>query len=484
MSRVGHDFAVVGDEFPAHVRLLDTTRHLPAVVHRVVGARGVVRGVDSVRLGRVEHDEVRVGPDVEPPLPRQPERAGRVRTHDPDEERQGVPPIDDRLVVEHGQTRLEAVDAERTVPPVVDGLLGSRRRDVVGRDHAQRPVVEGGEHRVAVARRPEGRRLQRDRSERVFDHGERTAREAVADLPDGSWTAVAYADGARRTEELIHLEVTVTVDGGEMVVDFSGSADQVDGPLNVPRGMTESISKLSFKALTTPNRDSNEGQFVLLRVRTREGSIYHPTPPAATGTLWPATLGIDLTFKALAEGMPERVIASTGGDLCNVFFYGTNPETGESFVETSNEAVGWGAASGRDGNNAILHPNQPNTRNTPVEVLETKTGALRVERYVDNDDFAETYLDDVDGWKEDAVRHWTALHRGQYQSGDAISIRSGGGGGYGDPLARPPEAVHEDVLDEYVSRTAAHEVYGVVVTDAGELDREATTRLREELCDG
>jgi N-methylhydantoinase B len=427
---------------------------------------------------------------------------------------------------------------------------------VIGDLKAQVAALRTGRERLRSLYERYGAATVRASVQSIFEHGERTAREAVAELPDGSWSAVARADGARLTDERLKLAVTVTIDGEALVMDFSESADQVDGPLNVPRGMTESISKLTFKALTTPRRDSTDGQFAPLSVRTRAGSIYEPRPPAATGTLWPATLGIDLTFKALAKGLPDRVIAATGGDLCNVFVYGTNPRTGDSFVEASNEAVGWGGTAGRDGNTALLHPNQPNTQNTPVEVLESKTGTLRVERYgirqdsggagryrgglglrrdveftepvgalttmqktktdnwgidggqpgaknvvvvygdpahgdlddridllVDNDDLADTYLDTVGDWKPDAQRHWTALHRGEYEPGDALSIRSGGGGGYGDPLDRPPEVVREDVRDGYVSRAAARDAYGVVVTDDGTLDERATAERREELRD-
>lgn len=68
--------------------------------------------------------------------------------------------------------------------------------------------------------------------------------------------------------------------------------------------------------------------------------------------------------------------------------------------------------------------------------------------------------------------------RGQFQPGEVVSNRSGGGGGYGDPFDRDPEAVREDVIDEYVSLEAAREDYGVVVSAEGNLDYEATEDLR------
>ena len=65
------------------------------------------------------------------------------------------------------------------------------------------------------------------------------------------------------------------------------------------------------------------------------------------------------------------------------------------------------------------------------------------------------------------------------KAGDAFRIRSGGGGGYGSSLERPPELVQEDVRQGYVSVAAAAELYGVVIEPATfAIDRAATERLR------
>src|SRR5262249_24421614 len=62
--------------------------------------------------------------------------------------------------------------------------------------------------------------------------------------------------------------------------------------------------------------------------------------------------------------------------------------------------------------------------------------------------------------------------------GDACVLESGGGGGYGDPLQRPPERVHRDVVEGYVSLEAARDLYGVVLDPTTlELDANATTTL-------
>ena len=71
------------------------------------------------------------------------------------------------------------------------------------------------------------------------------------------------------------------------------------------------------------------------------------------------------------------------------------------------------------------------------------------------------------------------------EAGERIVYDYGGGGGWGDPLARDPAAVLDDVLDEYVSVEGAERDYGVVLSVSLEeltleVDAEATARLRAE----
>ena len=109
----------------------------------------------------------------------------------------------------------------------------------------------------------------------------------------------------------------VDIEGDEFTVDFTGSEEQVDQPLNVTIGMTETVAKLCFKAVTTPEEDSNAGQYRPLRVVAPEGSLYHAVYPAPTFTLWPAILAIDVVFKALAEALPGRIPVLPGNPVAS-----------------------------------------------------------------------------------------------------------------------------------------------------------------------
>jgi N-methylhydantoinase B len=358
----------------------------------------------------------------------------------------------------------------------------------------------------------------------ILDHGERSARSAVSDLPDGTWSAVDYADGALGSdrgpekEDLIRLEAEVKIDGDDFTIDFSGSHGEVDEPLNIPIGMTETVAKLCFKTVTTPDEDSNAGQYAPLTTVAPEGNIFHATYPAPNFTIWTAILGIDVVYKALAKAVPERVPASSGGDLLSIMVYGENPETGRQFVEANNEGVGWGAAPDHDGANALMHISESMVQNVPVEVYENKApleierltlrqdsggageyrgglgirrdyrfthplGALSIIQKTKTDNWG---LDGGSPGKRNAVvlhhdtdrEEWTGMMRGTFDAGEGLSNRSGGGAGRGDPHDRPPEKVREDVLDGYISREAAREEYGVAITEDGEIDHDETRALR------
>lgn len=378
--------------------------------------------------------------------------------------------------------------------------------------------------------------------DRILEHGEQKAREEIADLPDGQWTGTNYLDNdGINLDTLVRIETEVTIDGDSFTIDFSGSDDRTDGPVNLPLGLTESASKVALKSITTPTEPSNDGHYEPLTVIAPEDNLYHATYPAPTFTIWAAFLGVDSIYQALAQGMPERVGASSGGDIGDPMFYGRDPETDKMIVDTTQAAVGWGASSEHDGANSTLHISQSRVRNIPIEVMENRLpvridraqlrtdsggagehrgglGSRRDYRLLepfnalinvkktktegwgleggspgkknvgvlfphdgDADAMAEriNILADNDSlYDEPDDRKMVGMFRGPFEAGDVISYRAGGGGGYGKPFDRPAEKVREDVLDGYVTREAAREEYGVAITDEMTIDWEETERLR------
>ena len=356
----------------------------------------------------------------------------------------------------------------------------------------------------------------------INDHGERLARLALAKLPKGTWTAHDFVDSdGVDVDRLIRMNVTVTVTDEEMVIDWTGSEKDVRGPINLPYGQTEALCSLVFKALTTPDTSVVAGNFRPMRVVTEPGSVMHAVPPMPTFTLWTGLLAGEVILKALAQGMPDRVPACSGGDVCSMMGLGVNPRTGEAWLEATNEAVGFGAHAGGDGEDGIMHLSEPGCRNNPVEVLETKSpmfiesygyrpdtggagrhrggvGVSRAYRFTaPSTGICLVYKTKTKPWSiaggtpgannEIVLNPGTdreVTQGGSYNlldAGEVLVNNTGGGGGYGDPFDREPDRVAHDVRNGFVSVHAAARDYGVAVDPITfGVDQTETRRLRRQ----
>ncbi len=407
---------------------------------------------------------------------------------------------------------------------------------VIGDLHAQVAAIQTGGERLREIHRKYGSATVNAAIDHIIAHGESTTKEGLEALSDGTWSAVDYLDNDGVSDDLVPMAVEVTIDGDHIHFDFSESADETDGPMNVPLGRTQAMCKFVVKTLTNPSRTTNEGHYRPVDLHAPEGTLFNARYPAPTYTLWASTLGVDVIYKALAKGMPALIPSSTGGDINSIMLHSTDPASGRRYVEASNEGVGWGATDERDGPNALMHYVQTMVRNIPLEVFENKApvrfdrlelrqdsggagryrGGLGIRRDyrlvgetnvlsinkktrtpgwgqfggapgaknvvvldVDDDWQARVQLiaDNTDEHPDDGLLY-VGMMRGAFRPDEVVSNRSGGGGGYGDPFARPPDAVLEDVIDGYVSIEAARTEYGVAI-DGTTIDREETDRLRD-----
>ena len=391
---------------------------------------------------------------------------------------------------------------------------------VIGDMHAQISSCRTGERRVQELVDRFGAETYFDTVAEILNHGERLALAGLAKLPQGSWTAHDFLDDdGVDIDRLVKMEATVTVTGEEMIVDWTGSDSAVKGPLNLPIGSTMGISALVFKAITSPDSPANAGNFRPLKVIAPEGCVMHATPPAPTFTLWTSLLAPEVITKALAQGMPDLIPACSGGDVFDVMGVGIHPETGQYWLEATNEGVGFGAHAGGDGETGIMHLSEPGCRNNPIEVLETKApwlienysilqdsggpgryrGGLGIERryrfLAEAACLTLVKKTKTSPWGmaggEDGVpgkvivrpdtnqEISTGAINEQMQPGDVLVNRSGGGGGWGEPSQREPDAVLQDVQGGYISSEAALNDYLVAIdNDKQSVDRDATNALR------
>lgn len=392
---------------------------------------------------------------------------------------------------------------------------------VIGDMNAQISSCRTGEKRVVEMVRKFGPDVFELAIEEILDHGERLARSRLAALPNGTWTAEDWVDddGVER-DTPVKLQVTVTITDDEMHIDFTGSDEATKGPINLPVGMTTGVAALAFKAVTTPDTHATEGNFRPLRVTAPAGSVTHAIPPSPTFTLWTGLLAVEVITKAMSQGMPDIVPACSGGDVFGFMGVGVHPDTGKMWLEGTNEGVGFGGHSECDGEDGIMHISEPGCRNNPVEILENKAPLL-IENYGLRQDSGgagmyrgglgveRTYrfLADASALiisKKSKTKPW-GMESGQpgqngyatvwpgtdreYVSGmlyqdlrkdDRLTNRSGGGGGWGDPMLRDPKKVLADVRSGFVSIKGARDDYRVVIDpDTLDLDVGATLGLRD-----
>jgi len=363
--------------------------------------------------------------------------------------------------------------------------------------------------------------------ERIHENGEKIAREAVRELPDGTYSGSYEADGDgddnNPITDGIQIELEMTIDGDEVHVDFAGTDPQTNGPMNCPSVTSRSLVRLGFKALTTPTEDNNEGHFKPLSVSLPSGSVVNPNPPASCALNWIHVGGIpDLMEGVLEDEIPEKITASHFGTPCANFVYGVDPSDETNYMLVEGDAGGWGAKPSSDGENALFTKELGDTLNTPIEVVETQY-PLRVEEFsfvedsggpgrfrgglgvrrdytpINHDAQITATFDRQDdppwgvvGGEEASKTNKTVVMRDSGErevyskvtdftinESDTVSFQTGGGGGYGPPKERDPERVLADVRNGYISREHAREAYGVEVTEDGKLDETATKTLRE-----
>jgi N-methylhydantoinase B len=357
----------------------------------------------------------------------------------------------------------------------------------------------------------------------IFDETEQKCRNVVAQLPDGIYEAAASIDddGLIRDEE-VPIRVKIEIKGSDMTIDLSGCSAERKAAIN---SRTYAGARVAYKALTGPLDPVNEGSFRALKVIIPEGNIMmakFPAPMSGWSAIVPTV--VDTIVHALSEAMPDRVPAGHHGLLGgSVVFFGMHPKTKRRFIVQSIEGGGWGGRPFEDGESATVSVCQGDVRNGSIEGIELKCPVVVESRALRQDSCgAGKYrgglgLDTrvrnlVEGrWNFERTRRskcppWgiaggtpgspggNLLKRAGEKKFEWITganipvplnsvgiVRTGGGGGWGDPLERPAALVAEDAAEGLISCKAARDLYGVVLRGNMSLDQTATRRLRDRL---
>lgn len=355
----------------------------------------------------------------------------------------------------------------------------------------------------------------------LLEYSERLLRARLAAMRDGTYEFEDYLDDDGFGTEEIPIRVKVVIEGDAVHFDFTGSAPQVPSALNCTASFTKSSAYAALQAAVGGDIPSNSGFYRPVSFTLPSSTILNGTRPAARAAR--GIVGyrvVDAVWGALAPVLPEHIPAASDGGP-SIIAVGTVAEDGTATIVLDVAMCAWGARAGMDGLDGVSAL-AGNLANTPVEELE-QTRIVRVEQYA--------YVADSGGagrWRgglavardirllhpigtlqirTDRRHHrpyglrggapgassWNILNPGPDQvvlptkvtttmrQGDLHRHITAGGGGFGDPLERDLEHVHEDVLNEKVTLEAAARDYGVIITAEGVVDADSTETLRGQL---
>jgi len=238
-----------------------------------------------------------------------------------------------------------------------------------------------GFRRLEEVERRVGRKRLSEWAGAQIDYAGRIVRKFLKEIPDGSYPASEFLEGAHRGDRLIRLQVKVRVRGGRVEVDFSGTDPQVPGNLNAVEAITRSATYFVFRCLVREAIPFNAGCFDAIQVRIPPGTVLSARRPAAVagGNVETSQRVVDLVLKALRSALPDRIPAQSCGTMTNLTLGGRDPRTGVAFTYYETIAGGMGASSAGAGQSAV-HTSMTNSLNTPVEALE-QAYPLRVLTY-------------------------------------------------------------------------------------------------------
>ena len=358
--------------------------------------------------------------------------------------------------------------------------------------------------------------------EEMINYSERRMRAGIAKLPEGTYEFEDYLEGDGITDDRLTIKVSLTIDGNRIIVDFTGTSNQTKGSVNCTRAVTLACVYYALKSAIDPELPSSEGVCRPVEVITPSGSLVNPRFPApvSNANINTSQRIAEVVLGALAQFAPERVPAASYGTMSLFTVGGVDPRTNQYYSYVETYGGGHGALFNQDGMDGT-HAHMTNTRNTPTEVIEIAY-PLRVEKYglVSDTDGPGRYRGGLGLTRELTILDhqasitigserreiapwglkggkpggcsdlWIQAPTGKKESlpskvtrpvdpGTLIVLKTAGGGGYGNPLEREPDAVCRDVHEGFISIEKAESGYGVVINPkTGKLDQTATEAAR------
>ncbi len=331
-------------------------------------------------------------------------------------------------------------------------------------------------------------------ADEALDRSEASLRRAIDALPDGTYTDELTADGF---DHPLVIRCAVTIRGSELAVDFTGTSDQIEHPVNSPLTFTQAYSCYAIKCALDPGTPINDGAFRPITVTAPQGCLVNPRRPAPvwgrhlSGHYMPPAI-----YGALAQVAPDKVIADCGSPLWNVYFKGRRQGAERPFVKMFFMNGGHGARPTQDGPGCLSFPS--NVSNQAIEQFENQTPLLVEEKALVPDTGGAgrfrggnaqrlSFRNVGESPVTVTIRHERvdnpprgllggssgaagidmingnripAKTQTRIAPDDVITFQTPGGGGMGPPGERDPKAIRADIASGLVSPAQAKAQYG------------------------
>ena len=396
---------------------------------------------------------------------------------------------------------VKVVEGGRIVDDVFRLILAQIRskHETAGDFRAQIAANMTGVRRLQALAVRHGRATIVETMRELLAYTERRTRAELDALPHGIYEAEGFVDTDGYSDEPVRLRARIEFGPDGVSFDLAGSDPQRRAPVNSTYAQTFSACAYALKCLVDPDLPVNDGFYRLISLAAPPGTVTNCTWPAPVVGGWETqTRLVDVIFRALLPVLPERLPAGTKAMMCHAGFGGVDAVTNEyvCFLETF--GGGYGGRFASDGPDAVQAHGQ-NTENAPVEetelnypvrvtrlsLVEDSEGAgrfrgglgLRKDFLFDRATTFTVLADrtvhgpwGVFGGLDGRPAEYVLIRDGvetrlpakttfEVESGDVVSYRTCGGGGYGPPSERDRELVARDVREGKVSLERAREVY-------------------------
>lgn len=361
-----------------------------------------------------------------------------------------------------------------------------------------------GEKRIGELINKYGELTFKQGMEAFLNYSEKKIRDGLSKIPDGSYEFIDYLDddGIELDKQNLPIKIMVTVKEDTILLDFTGSCEQVKGGINVVKTALYATVYYALKAIIDPEIPSNAGYYRAIKIVAPEGTIVNAVPPAAVGGRTDTCQRIvDVIFGALAKAVPDQVVAGCNSAVTTVLFSGVDPRNNHFFVYPESLGGGLGARPYKDGMDGV-HVHVTNSSNLPIECLEMEY-PIKIERFELIQDSGGSgkyrgglglrrdykilapmeFASHADRQKNEpwglfgglsgktgkfiinpGTENEQILSSGKVseinlKSGDVLSVQTPGSGGYGSPSERSREKLMEDLLNEKSSKNKVNKDY-------------------------